>query len=69
VSYDFLIWIIDAIKTSPIHQSIVGQIVNLKQNFEKLLPKNWVQTLKKSSLFLSINRSRLAFIRYLKSIR
>jgi hypothetical protein len=68
ISYDFLIWIIDTIKTSAIHQSIVGQIVNLKQKLEKLLPRNWIQTVKKSSLFLSINRSRLAFIRYLKSL-
>ncbi|CCE23416.1 MULTISPECIES: hypothetical protein [Methylotuvimicrobium] len=69
ISYEFLMRIIDSIKASAMHQRIVGQIVNLKQKFEKLLPKNWVQALKKSSLFLSINRFRLAFIRHLKSLR
>ncbi len=68
-SYDFLSWIIDTIKNSAIHQSIVGQIVNFKQKLEKLLPRNWVQTLKKSSLLLSIKQSRIAFIRYLKSLK
>lgn len=69
ISYDFLIWVIDSIKSSAMHKRIVSHIVNVKQKLEKLLPRNWIRTINESSLFLSINRSRLAFIQYLKSLK
>lgn len=68
-SYDFLMWIIDSIKASSMHQRIIAYIVILKQKIEKLLPRNWVRSIKESSLFLSINQSRLAFIQYLRSLK
>ncbi len=68
-SYDFLMWIIDSIKASAMHQRIIAHIVILKQKLEKLLPRNWVRSIKESSLFLSINQSRLALIRHLRSLK
>ena len=68
-SYDFLMWIIDSIKASAMHQRIIAYIVILKQKIEKLLPRNWVRSIKESSSFLSINQSRLAFIQYLRSLK
>lgn len=69
IAYEFLMRILDSIKTSAMHQRVIKQIVNVKQKLEKLLPRNWARTIEESSLFLSINQSRLAFIRYLKSLK
>lgn len=53
-AYDFLMLIINTIKSSAIHQRIIAKIALLKIRLGQLLPRSLLQKMKDSALFLKV---------------
>lgn len=68
-SYDLLMLTIDKIKSSPIHQRIVAEIILLKEKLSKLLPRNWAQTIRNSAGYKHLNQYRLTLIERIKALK